>query len=137
MSNHLDVEAMIWLTEYLKRFRNTVLMVSHDRDRSEEERDERQGAREIECEVEGVLGEVQDDEHRLHHRRREEHSVDGDVRSIGLGQEARHVAIGCCDAEHLGRHERPGEVGTEHRGSCCAMSNPRRRPPKSRAAAAS
>ena len=31
-SNHLDVEAMIWLTEYLKRFRNTVLMVSHDRD---------------------------------------------------------------------------------------------------------
>ncbi len=31
-SNHLDVEAMIWLTEHLKRFRNTVLMVSHDRD---------------------------------------------------------------------------------------------------------
>jgi ATP-binding cassette subfamily F protein 3 len=31
-SNHLDVEAMIFLTEYLKRFRNTVLMVSHDRD---------------------------------------------------------------------------------------------------------
>jgi ATP-binding cassette subfamily F protein 3 len=31
-SNHLDVEAMIWLTEYLKRFRSTVLMVSHDRD---------------------------------------------------------------------------------------------------------
>ena len=31
-SNHLDVEAMMWLTEHLKRFRNTVLMVSHDRD---------------------------------------------------------------------------------------------------------
>ncbi len=31
-SNHLDLEAMIWLTEHLKKFRNTVLMVSHDRD---------------------------------------------------------------------------------------------------------
>ncbi len=31
-SNHLDLEAMLWLTEHLKRFRNTVLMVSHDRD---------------------------------------------------------------------------------------------------------
>jgi ATP-binding cassette subfamily F protein 3 len=31
-SNHLDIEAMMWLTEHLKKFRNTVLMVSHDRD---------------------------------------------------------------------------------------------------------
>ena len=31
-SNHLDLEAMLWLTEHLKRFRNTLLMVSHDRD---------------------------------------------------------------------------------------------------------
>jgi ATP-binding cassette subfamily F protein 3 len=31
-SNHLDIEAMMWLTEHLKRFRNTLLMVSHDRD---------------------------------------------------------------------------------------------------------
>jgi ATP-binding cassette, subfamily F, member 3 len=31
-SNHLDLEAMTWLTEHLKKFRNTVLMVSHDRD---------------------------------------------------------------------------------------------------------
>lgn len=31
-SNHLDLEAMLWLTEHLKRFRNTILMVSHDRD---------------------------------------------------------------------------------------------------------
>ena len=31
-SNHLDIEAMIWLTEHLKKFRNTILMVSHDRD---------------------------------------------------------------------------------------------------------
>ncbi len=31
-SNHLDLEAMLWLTEHLKKFRNTVLMVSHDRD---------------------------------------------------------------------------------------------------------
>ncbi len=31
-SNHLDVEAMMWLTEHLKRFRHTLLMVSHDRD---------------------------------------------------------------------------------------------------------
>ena len=31
-SNHLDIEAMMWLTEHLRRFRNTLLMVSHDRD---------------------------------------------------------------------------------------------------------
>ena len=31
-SNHLDLEAMLWLTEHLKKFRNTILMVSHDRD---------------------------------------------------------------------------------------------------------
>ncbi len=31
-SNHLDLEAMLWLTEHLQKFRNTVLMVSHDRD---------------------------------------------------------------------------------------------------------
>jgi ATP-binding cassette subfamily F protein 3 len=31
-SNHLDLEAQVWLVEYLKRFRNTVLLVSHDRD---------------------------------------------------------------------------------------------------------
>src|SRR5205809_626363 len=31
-SNHLDLEAQLWLTEHLKKFRNTVLMVSHDRD---------------------------------------------------------------------------------------------------------
>ena len=31
-SNHLDLEAQLWLTEHLKRFRNTLLMVSHDRD---------------------------------------------------------------------------------------------------------
>ncbi|MCX7363610.1 MAG: ABC-F family ATP-binding cassette domain-containing protein [Alphaproteobacteria bacterium] len=31
-SNHLDLEAMLWLTEHLKKFRNTLLMVSHDRD---------------------------------------------------------------------------------------------------------
>ena len=31
-SNHLDIEAMMWLTEHLKKFRNTILMVSHDRD---------------------------------------------------------------------------------------------------------
>ena len=31
-SNHLDVEAMMWLTEHLKRFQHTLLMVSHDRD---------------------------------------------------------------------------------------------------------
>jgi ATP-binding cassette subfamily F protein 3 len=31
-SNHLDLEAMLWLTEHLKKFRGTVLMVSHDRD---------------------------------------------------------------------------------------------------------
>jgi ATP-binding cassette subfamily F protein 3 len=31
-SNHLDLEAMLWLTEHLKKFRHTVLMVSHDRD---------------------------------------------------------------------------------------------------------
>jgi ATP-binding cassette subfamily F protein 3 len=31
-SNHLDLEAQLWLTEHLKRFRRTLLMVSHDRD---------------------------------------------------------------------------------------------------------
>jgi ATP-binding cassette subfamily F protein 3 len=31
-SNHLDLEAMLWLTEHLRKFRNTLLMVSHDRD---------------------------------------------------------------------------------------------------------
>jgi len=31
-SNHLDLEAQLWLTEYLQRFRHTLLMVSHDRD---------------------------------------------------------------------------------------------------------
>src|SRR5476649_2766976 len=31
-SNHLDLEAMLWLTEHLKKFRHTILMVSHDRD---------------------------------------------------------------------------------------------------------
>ena len=31
-SNHLDLEAMLWLTEHLRRFRHTLLMVSHDRD---------------------------------------------------------------------------------------------------------
>src|SRR5215475_8683228 len=31
-SNHLDVEAQMWLTEHLSRFRHTLLMVSHDRD---------------------------------------------------------------------------------------------------------
>ncbi|UYN97363.1 MAG: ABC-F family ATP-binding cassette domain-containing protein [Enhydrobacter sp.] len=31
-SNHLDLEAQFWLTEHLKRFRGTLLMVSHDRD---------------------------------------------------------------------------------------------------------
>src|SRR5215813_547550 len=31
-SNHLDLEAQLWLTEHLKRYRHTVLMVSHDRD---------------------------------------------------------------------------------------------------------
>src|SRR3954469_1682630 len=31
-SNHLDLEAMLWLTDHLKKFRNTLLMVSHDRD---------------------------------------------------------------------------------------------------------
>jgi len=31
-SNHLDLEAQLWLTEHLKKFRNTLLMVSHDRD---------------------------------------------------------------------------------------------------------
>jgi len=31
-SNHLDLEAMLWLTDHLRKFRNTLLMVSHDRD---------------------------------------------------------------------------------------------------------
>ena len=31
-SNHLDLEAMLWLTDHLQKFRNTLLMVSHDRD---------------------------------------------------------------------------------------------------------
>ena len=31
-SNHLDIEAMLWLTEHLRRYRHTLLMVSHDRD---------------------------------------------------------------------------------------------------------
>ncbi len=31
-SNHLDLEAQLWLTEHLKRYPHTVLMVSHDRD---------------------------------------------------------------------------------------------------------
>src|SRR5579871_4380606 len=31
-SNHLDLEAQLWLTEHLKRYRHTLLMVSHDRD---------------------------------------------------------------------------------------------------------
>ncbi|MBN9486406.1 MAG: ABC-F family ATP-binding cassette domain-containing protein [Alphaproteobacteria bacterium] len=31
-SNHLDLEAQLWLTEHLKRFRHTLVMVSHDRD---------------------------------------------------------------------------------------------------------
>jgi ATP-binding cassette subfamily F protein 3 len=31
-SNHLDLEAQLWLTEHLKKFRHTLLMVSHDRD---------------------------------------------------------------------------------------------------------
>jgi ATP-binding cassette subfamily F protein 3 len=31
-SNHLDLEAQLWLTEHLRRFGNTLLMVSHDRD---------------------------------------------------------------------------------------------------------
>jgi ATP-binding cassette, subfamily F, member 3 len=31
-SNHLDLEAQLWLTDHLKKFRNTLLMVSHDRD---------------------------------------------------------------------------------------------------------
>src|SRR5260370_13543958 len=31
-SNHLDLEAMLWVTEHLRRFRHTLLMVSHDRD---------------------------------------------------------------------------------------------------------
>jgi ATP-binding cassette subfamily F protein 3 len=31
-SNHLDLEAQMWLTEHLRRFRHTLLMVSHDRD---------------------------------------------------------------------------------------------------------
>ena len=31
-SNHLDLEAQLWLTEHPKRYRHTVLMVSHDRD---------------------------------------------------------------------------------------------------------
>jgi ATP-binding cassette subfamily F protein 3 len=31
-SNHLDLEAQLWLTEHLRRFRRTLLMVSHDRD---------------------------------------------------------------------------------------------------------
>jgi len=31
-SNHLDLEAMLWLTEHLRRLRHTLLMVSHDRD---------------------------------------------------------------------------------------------------------
>ncbi len=31
-SNHLDIEAMLWLTDHLQKFRNTLLMVSHDRD---------------------------------------------------------------------------------------------------------
>jgi ATP-binding cassette subfamily F protein 3 len=31
-SNHLDLEAQLWLTEHLQRFRHTLLMVSHDRD---------------------------------------------------------------------------------------------------------
>src|SRR5258708_13388827 len=31
-SNHLDLEAQLWLTEHLRKFRHTLLMVSHDRD---------------------------------------------------------------------------------------------------------
>src|SRR5262249_37747200 len=31
-SNHLDLEAQMWLTEHLRRFHHTLLMVSHDRD---------------------------------------------------------------------------------------------------------
>jgi ATP-binding cassette subfamily F protein 3 len=31
-SNHLDIEAQLWLTEHLQRFRHTLLLVSHDRD---------------------------------------------------------------------------------------------------------
>jgi ATP-binding cassette subfamily F protein 3 len=31
-SNHLDLEAQLWLTEHLKKFPHTLLMVSHDRD---------------------------------------------------------------------------------------------------------
>jgi ATP-binding cassette subfamily F protein 3 len=31
-SNHLDLEAQLWLTEHLKRYPHTLLMVSHDRD---------------------------------------------------------------------------------------------------------
>lgn len=30
-SNHLDLNAVIWLTDYLQKYKHTVLMVSHDR----------------------------------------------------------------------------------------------------------
>jgi ATP-binding cassette subfamily F protein 3 len=31
-SNHLDIEARLWLSEHLRRFRGTLVLVSHDRD---------------------------------------------------------------------------------------------------------
>lgn len=30
-TNHLDLEAVLWLQEYLKGYKHTVLLVSHDR----------------------------------------------------------------------------------------------------------
>lgn len=32
MQNHLDLNAVIWLEDYLSRWKNTLLIVSHDQD---------------------------------------------------------------------------------------------------------
>jgi hypothetical protein len=79
----------------------------------QQERDQGQSAGQVEGEVEGVLGEQRDDQHDLDQDGRQQQGRERHVGPAGAPQEPGHVVVLGRHEQHLGGHQRPGQVGAE------------------------